>query len=300
MKRVFACFLLTVLFTAVLCSANPSSFLTNALADAADGTVLTKENCEDLASLLKLKSGYDRRAKSFVTDYSGKAVAINGFIYDADFGGLRDIEICSGAYGDSSTQGPHFLFESVHPSDFGFQGSDFPDYIEYGTNVHIVGIVKEYDDSSDSIVLEPVSMKTWNPLLDGLDISKYTTLQNGSRGDEVKALQQRLIDLFYLDDKADGIYGNNTKKAVERFQIEVNMEKTGIADPATQAILFSDDAPERTMSVSCSSIVIGSYATTSWYVDGQEFTLQGNQTKTLKTIWGTFKFYANGNYEQIK
>ena len=61
--------------------------------------------------------------------------------------------------------------------------------------------------------------------------------------DDVIALQQRLTELGYLNDSIDGNFGGNTQTAVKLFQSAVGMEETGIADPATQAALFADDAP---------------------------------------------------------
>ena len=90
-----------------------------------------------------------------------------------------------------------------------------------------------------------------------------------------------------------------TETAVKKFQKAAELDATGIADPETQALLFSEDAPEAKLSISCSSIVIGSSATTSWYVDGNEFTLRNSETRTLYTAWGTYKFDAFGNYEKI-
>jgi len=145
----------------------------------------------------------------------------------------------------------------------------------------------------------PEVLEAGNAFPEGLDASAYATLQKGDKGDDVKALQQRLIDLYYLDAPADGKFGKNTKAAVERFQAACNLEATGIADPQMQAVLFSDRAPEHTLSISCSSIVIGSNAKTVWSVDGQEFTLKGSQSKTLNTRWGKYKFDASGNYEKI-
>ena len=69
------------------------------------------------------------------------------------------------------------------------------------------------------------------------------TLQNGSSGDDVLKLQQRLISLGYLSGSADGAFGNKTAEAVKLFQLEVGLNATGIADPDTQAILFTDNAP---------------------------------------------------------
>lgn len=77
------------------------------------------------------------------------------------------------------------------------------------------------------------------------DPSKYTSLWNGTTGDEVRALQQRLIDLGYLtNDTADGVFGGNTMIAVQKFQVAVSVEATGIADEMTQALLFMENAPK--------------------------------------------------------
>lgn len=72
----------------------------------------------------------------------------------------------------------------------------------------------------------------------------YQTLQKGSKGDEVKALQQRLIELNYLSGSADGDYGGKTASAVELFQSTAGLTATGIADVDTQTALFADDAPK--------------------------------------------------------
>ena len=60
----------------------------------------------------------------------------------------------------------------------------------------------------------------------------------------VQLLQQRLIDLGYLpaDSSVDGDYGSRTKKAVMYFQNNSGMNPDGIAGPATQQLLFSDEA----------------------------------------------------------
>ena len=72
----------------------------------------------------------------------------------------------------------------------------------------------------------------------------YQTLQKGSKGDDVKALQQRLIELNYLSGSADGDYGGKTASAVELFQSAVGLTATGIADADTQTALFAADAPK--------------------------------------------------------
>lgn len=59
----------------------------------------------------------------------------------------------------------------------------------------------------------------------------------------VKLVQERLVELNYLSGGADGIYGENTAKAVGMFQQASGMEVTGEADPDTQTRLFAPDAP---------------------------------------------------------
>ncbi len=60
------------------------------------------------------------------------------------------------------------------------------------------------------------------------------TLRVGSRGNEVTALQQSLIDLGYLTPgSADGIYGNGTAAAVRQFQEASGLSGDGIAWPQT-------------------------------------------------------------------
>lgn len=256
---------------------------------------------EDLVNLMNAEYPFEDDMKTFAEKYANQVITIDGFIYNAGFGSfMRDIEIQIGNYADATSIGPSFLFKRVDPEDFGFKEQDFPNFIEYGKDVRVVGQVDGYDDFYGYIILKPISIEARNPLLEELDISAYVALEKGSKGDDVKILQQRLIDLYYLDGNADGIFGKGTKSAVEKFQKAVKLDATGIADPTTQAVLFSDKAPEASLSISCSSVVVGSNAKTVWYVDGQEFTLQGSNTKTVKTRWGTYKFDAFGNSKKIE
>lgn len=77
------------------------------------------------------------------------------------------------------------------------------------------------------------------------DPSQYTSLSKDMRSEEVQAMQERLIELGYLDDSADGVFGNNTLIAVKFFQQDAGFDVDGIASPEMQALLFSEDAPRR-------------------------------------------------------
>ena len=68
---------------------------------------------------------------------------------------------------------------------------------------------------------------------------KSTTLRNGMRGEEVRVLQQALIDLGFLKGTADGIFGNNTENAVRKFQRQNKLTSDGLAGEKTRDLLMS-------------------------------------------------------------
>ena len=307
MKRTIAALLLCAMLLFSV-----SAYADNAAtSDEVENENLTVENCPDLAELLSLKDEFDPSIKIFMRTYIAKTIEFDGNIaalsnHDSDATSY-DILIYAGDYSETSVSGPCFQFVDVNPRDMGIDSLVLPDYISVGSNVHIIARVGFYDSDTGLFQLGPISVTEREEVVEPETIettpdpalANYAELKKGDKGDEVKALQQRLIDLKYLNDTADGSYGKKTQSAVERFQSKNSLTETGIADPATQALLFSDDAAENTLSISCSSIVIGSYAQTAWYVDGQEFTLTGNKTKKIKTQWGTYRFDALGNSEKI-
>ncbi len=68
------------------------------------------------------------------------------------------------------------------------------------------------------------------------------TLQQGSKGDAVKKLQQRLKELGYFNRSCTGIYGSATCTAVKRFQERNGLNVDGIAGAATQKKVYSSSA----------------------------------------------------------
>lgn len=76
--------------------------------------------------------------------------------------------------------------------------------------------------------------------------STVKTLRKGSKGEAVKKLQQRLMELGYTLPKygADGDYGNETLAAVKAFQKDWGLKVDGIAGPETQKIMETAVAKE--------------------------------------------------------
>ncbi len=72
--------------------------------------------------------------------------------------------------------------------------------------------------------------------------TKYKTLQKGDRGDAVNALKERMYELGYFTSKKfSPVYNDTTVERVMVLQETNGLEKTGIADPDLQILLWSDD-----------------------------------------------------------
>ena len=98
-----------------------------------------------------------------------------------------------------------------------------------------------------SIIL--IMMTPYVALADSGSLYSFTQIgfdmKSGERGSNVTRVQQRLIELGYLNDRADGVYGPKTAAAVKEFQrlngIHGESGYAGVATGFTQARLFADD-----------------------------------------------------------
>lgn len=61
----------------------------------------------------------------------------------------------------------------------------------------------------------------------------YALSKIGSRGTEVKAIQEKLKERGLYNGSVDGIYGTQTQTAVKAFQKQQGLTQDGIAGPAT-------------------------------------------------------------------
>ena len=96
----------------------------------------------------------------------------------------------------------------------------------------------EADDGDDSNP-QPVDMMEDEELEVQEEILQGRVLQFGDDGDDVLALQTRLKELKYYTGNLSGRYREGTRKAVETFQADFDLDQTGIADLRTLSILFS-------------------------------------------------------------
>lgn len=73
--------------------------------------------------------------------------------------------------------------------------------------------------------------------------TEVKTLRKGMKGDEVRAMQLRLVELRYLNEgDVDGNYGRGTVNAVKRFQQSNGLAPDGAAGRDTLKKLFSNEA----------------------------------------------------------
>lgn len=130
----------------------------------------------------------------------------------------------------------------------------------------------------------------------------YQTLQKGSKGDDVKALQKRLIELNYMSGSADGDYGGKTASAVELFQSTAGLTATGIADADTQTALFDDDAPKakvyRSLNYKAMSRDPDTYEGNLYKFDGKVLQVM-EQSQTGGTTRVTLRVVSRGRYDDV-
>ena len=79
--------------------------------------------------------------------------------------------------------------------------------------------------------------------ISGLSRGEYGELKSGSSGSAVQSLETALLMLGYLDSNPGTSYTSYTEAAVRLFQQACGMSQTGIADQATQRVLYGGHAP---------------------------------------------------------
>jgi hypothetical protein len=118
------------------------------------------------------------------------------------------------------------------------------------------------------------------------------------RGDDVRAVQQRLHDLDYSQVGAvDGIFGPQTATAVRAFQQTNRLQVDGVVGPQTRSRLFSGEAAAALVPIvvhTASSYMLGAVQAGAWLeaaaaapllTGGERYrVLSGNQSSPATTI----------------
>jgi len=89
------------------------------------------------------------------------------------------------------------------------------------------------------------------------------SLKQGMSGDDVTAMQKRLIELGYMDAKATGYFGRQTENALKAFQRAVSLTPDGVFGEETQSKLFADNAPQMTTTTATTATTTTTTAATT-------------------------------------
>ena len=73
-------------------------------------------------------------------------------------------------------------------------------------------------------------------------VTAEPALHNGSQGEKVWKLQERLQELGYYMDAVDGQFGPGTRDAVTAFQQKNGLDADGMAGEETLKVLYSEEA----------------------------------------------------------
>lgn len=92
-------------------------------------------------------------------------------------------------------------------------------------------------------VVAPTPTPAATPVATAQPVEFTETLKLEMENDEVKAMQQRLAQLGYMEvSDATGYFGTKTEAAVKAFQRNSGLEADGIAGTGTLAALMGADA----------------------------------------------------------
>ncbi len=104
-----------------------------------------------------------------------------------------------------------------------------------------------------AVTLEPISTESTDEAATAEVQTEYAPLTYETTDESVKTLQQRLMDLYYMEsDETTDYYGPVTRDAIINFQRAHHLKETGDADEQTQQILFSDAAQSYILNEGCS------------------------------------------------
>lgn len=112
--------------------------------------------------------------------------------------------------------------------------------------IHPELAVKDSDNESSDVSATQAAVKSVaNDYKIKLDDN--LSLAVDDENDNVKAMQQRLFDLGYIDDEENvtGYYGEVSKKAVSDFQKNSGLKESGEADKETLSAMFAENAKKK-------------------------------------------------------
>ncbi len=88
----------------------------------------------------------------------------------------------------------------------------------------------------------------------------FASFERGDDGQEVVAIQKRLVELNYTISNIDGDFGPETEKAVKKFQLDRGLEVDGVVGPATYKALMNKEMPPNRSNNKVRSVLRAAYS----------------------------------------
>lgn len=88
----------------------------------------------------------------------------------------------------------------------------------------------------------------------------FASFQRGDDGQEVLAIQKRLVELSYNIGNIDGEFGPATESAVKRFQADTGLEVDGVVGEATYKALMNKEMPPNRSNSIARSVMRAAYS----------------------------------------
>lgn len=135
-------------------------------------------------------------------------------------------------YGDDHTE---VMVIQQRLMELGYMGEDEPSYY-YGptTTQAVTNFQKKCGMTEDGIIGKETYAKLF------AEDAPYYTVSEGAEGSDVKDLQERLVDLGFLE-KATGYFGTSTTAAVKSLQQKNGLAADGSIGKMTRELLYSDN-----------------------------------------------------------
>lgn len=142
-------------------SAEPSATSNPTTPGSAAAEVITPQNNQEFAALLKVPDYCDSANPDFATKYKGKTVAFDGSIVHmaphGDYETRYDFLLGPGDKGPSTGIGPAFKYEDVNILDLKLTGTEIPATVRAGDKFRFVAEVGEFNAKQCLFFLDPVS-----------------------------------------------------------------------------------------------------------------------------------------------
>ena len=152
------------------------------------------------------------------------------------------------------SSGSNVLALQMRLRELGFPITNISGYYDQETAAAVSAFFQVYGNAPSTVAIVSMQEELFTPdprTYSGATLaprqtqgtSTQQTLSEGNIGSTVERIQQRLIELGYMQGSATGTFDAATTGAVKAFQRVVGVQEDGVVDYALYTQLIADDAP---------------------------------------------------------